>query len=145
MDINLEQLQAELNTLQPGTDPATPESLSRIGQYVRDMQVDMDAIPAEQRKTQNYKIAEHCLNALKEEWECQNRKLVLDGMLTDLLRSVIQLRESLIDGQKVIDSTADLNVGIGRKFFKFYSDILTPAINKCLNSEVGDILKVPLA
>jgi hypothetical protein len=65
-------------------------------------------------------------------------------MLTDLLKSVIQLRDSLNDGERILDNAADLNISIGRKFFKFYADKLTPAIDKCLNSEVGDILQIPV-
>jgi hypothetical protein len=138
----LEQLRAELNSLEPGIDPATPESLSRIGQYVRDMQADMEAIPAEQRKTQNYKIAEHCHEMLKEEWRAQYRKLAADKMRTEFLQYVIGLRELLIEGQAATDEIADLrDAQIARSLFKFYSDTLTPALTKCLVTPIVEILK----
>lgn len=141
----LEQLKAEvekLKALEPGSDGATPESLARVGEQIKEAEAEIAAIPAEHIGGPEHKIALECLNGLKFEWNAQDRKLAADRMLTDLLQSVIRVREILNEGQKLIDNTSIFEDRIARKFFAFYAANLTPALNKCLDTTLGEFIKV---
>jgi hypothetical protein len=141
----LEQLKAELQKLQalePGTDPATPESLARIAEQIKKAETEIDGIAPEYLGGPEHKIALECLHGLKAEWNAQDRKLAADRMLTELLQSVIRVREILNEGQKLIDNTSIFEDRIARKFFAFYADNLTPALNRCLDTTLGEFINV---
>lgn len=139
----LEQLRRELANAEQeiGTDPATPESLQSLGQQIRESEAELEAIPEELRQTENYQIAEQAHNLLKAEWSAQDRKITVQAMLTELIESTAGLREQLKNGQNQIDGIAELNSGYSRfvgKFFARYTEILMPALNKCLEAAKQD-------
>jgi hypothetical protein len=138
------KLKKELAALESkiGTDPASDESIALLAQQIRDSGAELEAIPQELRQHKNYKIAEHCHEMLKEEWRAQYRKLAADRMRTEFLQYVIGLRELLIEGQAATDEISDLqDAQIARRLFSFYADTLTPAIDRCLVTPIGEILK----
>jgi hypothetical protein len=71
----LEALQAEFETLQPGTDPASPKSLERLAGQIREAHSELEGIGQEHIGSPEYQLAEACLRALIAEYNFQSDDL----------------------------------------------------------------------
>jgi hypothetical protein len=71
----LQELQAEFDSLQPGTDPATPESLSRLAGQIRKAYAELESLAAEHIGSPEHKLASDCLKALIAEYNFQSDDL----------------------------------------------------------------------
>jgi hypothetical protein len=71
----LQELQTQFDNLEPGTDPATPKSLSQLAQQIRDAYAELEGIGQEYLGSPEHKLALNCLKALIAEYNFQSDDL----------------------------------------------------------------------
>jgi hypothetical protein len=76
----LRELQAEFDSLEPGTDPAMPESLNRLAQQIREAYAEIEALTPEQIGSPEHKLALDCLRALNMEYNFQSDILAVGNV-----------------------------------------------------------------
>ena len=71
----LERLQAEFDSIEPGTDPASPESLERLVGQIREAYGELESLAAEHIGSPEHTLALDCLKALIAQYGIQESEL----------------------------------------------------------------------
>jgi hypothetical protein len=139
----IEKLRAELNEVVIGADGATPESIARIAQNIRDSQAEIDALSPEHIGTPEHKIALEALHLLKREYDAQTRLMTVNRAIENLVDSVARVQDAINEAEGVIDANSEFDQRLCKRLATFYVAALQPGIDKCRQTPLREILEIP--
>jgi hypothetical protein len=136
----LDHVLSEIEASEIGRDSATAEDLAAITEDIRDNERTLEAVPAENRNTPLFKIAEQCIALQKRNCIALADKTDLQDRILSVVDSTKRLRAELEEVDRLIQANADLNLGATRTVFEHFRASLLPALNSVLDKSLADIL-----
>jgi hypothetical protein len=136
----LDHVLSEIEASEIGRDSATAEDLAAITEDIRENERTLEAVPAENRNTPLFKIAEQCIALQKKNCIALADKTDLQDRILGVIESTKRLRAELEEVDRLTQANAELNLGATRTVFEHFKNSLLPALNSVLDKSLGDIL-----
>lgn len=136
----LDHVLSEIENGEIGSDSATAEDPAAITSDIRQNERTLEAVPAENRNTSLFKIAEQCIALQKKNCIALANKSDLQDRILGVVESTKRLRAELGEVDRLIQANSELNLGATRTVFEHFKSSLLPALDSVLSKSLGDIL-----
>ena len=136
----LDHVLSEIEASEIGRDSATAEDLAAIASEIRRNECTLEAVPAENRNTPLFKIAEQCIALQKKNVIALADKTNLQDRILSVVDSTKYLRAEFEQVDRLVRENSELDLGATAKVFRHFRESLTPALDSVLGKSLGDIL-----